>query len=50
MYDYTKRQLLESDQKLAKKLNYHLTLSHGSKVDLFAKALKLKLNYACAFI
>ena len=49
MYDYTKRPITESDQKLAKKLNYHLTLSHGSKVDLFAIALKLKLNYACSF-
>ena len=26
-----------------------MTLSHGSKVDLFAIALKLKLNYACSF-
>ena len=29
---------------------YHLTLSHGSKVDLLSIALKLKLNYACSFL
>ena len=32
-----------------KKLNYHLTLSHGSKFDTFSKALELGLNYAAAF-
>jgi len=30
-------------------LNYHLTLSHGSKFDTFKKALELSLNYAAAF-
>ena len=32
-----------------KKLNYHITLSHGSKFDTFSKALELGLNYAAAF-
>ena len=50
MYDYTKRPITDSDLKLAKKLNYHLTLSHGSKVDLLSIALKLNLNYACSFL
>ena len=50
MYDYTKRPITDTDLKLAKKLNYHLTLSHGSKVDLLSIALKLKLNYACSFL
>ena len=46
-YDYTKR--IDRDFKLAKKLNYHLTLSHGSKFDTFSKSLELGLNYAAAF-
>ena len=46
-YDYTKR--IDRDWKLAKKLNYHLTLSHGSKFDTFTKSLELGLNYAAAF-
>lgn len=46
-YDYTKR--IDRDFKLAKKLNYHLTLSHGSKFDTFTKSLELGLNYAAAF-
>ena len=50
MYDYTKRPITDTDLKLAKKLNYHLTLSHGSKVDLLSIALKLNLNYACSFL
>ena len=32
-----------------KALNYHITLSHGSKEDTFSKALELGLNYAAAF-
>ena len=46
-YDYTKR--IDRDFKKAKELNYHLTLSHGSKFDTFKKALELSLNYAAAF-
>ena len=46
-YDYSKR--IDRDFKKAKKLNYHLTLSHGSKFDTFSKALELGLNYAAAF-
>jgi len=46
-YDYTKR--IDRDWELAKKLNYHLTLSHGSKFDTFTKSLELGLNYAAAF-
>ena len=49
MYDYTKRPITDTDLKLAKKLNYHLTLSHGSKVDLLTKAIELGLNYAASF-
>ena len=49
MYDYTKRPITSDDLKLAKKLNYHLSLSHGSKADLFNVALELGLNYACSF-
>lgn len=49
MYDYTKRPISAKDLKLAKKLGYHLTLSHGSKVDLFTKAIELGLNYAASF-
>ena len=46
-YDYTKR--IDRNFDKAKKLNYHLTLSHGSKYDTFSKALELGLNYAAAF-
>ena len=46
-YDYTKR--IDRNFDKCKKLNYHLTLSHGSKHDTFKKALELGLNYACAF-
>ena len=47
-YDYTKR--IDRDwEKCRNKLNYHLTLSHGSKFDTLSKALELKLNYAAAF-
>ena len=46
-YDYTKR--VDRRFDIAKKLNYHLTLSHGSKFDTFKKALELSLNYAAAF-
>jgi len=47
-YDYTKR--IDRDwEKCRNKLNYHLTLSHGSKFDTLTKALELKLNYAAAF-
>jgi len=46
-YDYTKR--IDRNFDKAKKLNYHLTLSHGSKFDTFSKALELGLNYAAAF-
>jgi len=46
-YDYTKR--IDRDFKKAKKLNYHLSLSHGSKYDTFLKSLELGLNYAAAF-
>ena len=49
MYDYTKRPITSSDLKLAQKLGYHLSLSHGSKADLFSKALELGLNYAASF-
>ena len=46
-YDYSKR--IDRDFKKIKALNYHITLSHGSKEDTFSKALELGLNYACAF-
>ena len=46
-YDYSKR--IDRNFDKAKKLNYHLTLSHGSKYDTFSKALELGLNYAAAF-
>ena len=46
-YDYSKR--IDRDWQVAKKLNYHLTLSHGSKFDTFTKSLELGLNYAAAF-
>ena len=46
-YDYTKR--IDRNFSKAKALNYHLTLSHGSKYDTFSKALELGLNYAAAF-
>ena len=46
-YDYTKK--LSRNFSLAKSLNYHLTLSHGSSEDTFSKALELGLNYAAAF-
>jgi hypothetical protein len=46
-YDYTKR--IDRNFDKCKKLNYHLTLSHGSKFDTFSKALELGLNYAAAF-
>ena len=46
-YDYSKR--IDRNFDKAKKLNYHLTLSHGSKFDTFSKALELGLNYAAAF-
>ena len=49
MYDYTKRPITSDDLKLARKLNYHLTLSHGSKADLFSVAIELGLNYAASF-
>ena len=47
-YDYTKR-IDRNFDKCKNELNYHLTLSHGSKHDTFKKALELGLNYACAF-
>ena len=46
-YDYSKR--IDRDFKKIKALNYHITLSHGSKEDTFKKALELGLNYAAAF-
>ena len=46
-YDYSKR--IDRNFDKCKKLNYHLTLSHGSKFDTFSKALELGLNYAAAF-
>ena len=46
-YDYSKR--VDRNFDKCKKLNYHLTLSHGSKFDTFSKALELGLNYAAAF-
>ena len=46
-YDYTKR--IDRDWEKCRKLNYHLTLSHGSKFNTLAKATELKLNYAAAF-
>ena len=46
-YDYSKR--IDRNFSKAKALNYHLTLSHGSKYDTFSKALELGLNYAAAF-
>ena len=46
-YDYSKR--IDRDWDRCKALNYHLTLSHGSKYDTFSKALELGLNYAAAF-
>ena len=47
-YDYTKR-IDRNFDKCKNELNYHLTLSHGSKHDTFKKALELGLNYAAAF-
>jgi len=46
-YDYSKR--IDRNFEKCKQLNYHLTLSHGSKYDTFSKALELGLNYAAAF-
>tara|TARA_R100001510_G_C7601148_1_gene167684 strand:- start:45 stop:917 length:873 start_codon:yes stop_codon:yes gene_type:complete len=46
-YDYTKR--IDRDWQKCRKLNYHLSLSHGSKYDTFTKSLELGLNYAAAF-
>ena len=46
-YDYSKR--IDRNFSKIKALNYHITLSHGSKHDTFKKALELGLNYACAF-
>jgi len=46
-YDYSKN--IFRDFKKIKALNYHITLSHGSKYDTFSKALELGLNYAAAF-
>ena len=46
-YDYSKR--IDRDFKKIKALNYHITLSHGSKDDTFKKAFELGLNYAAAF-
>lgn len=46
-YDYTKR--IDRDFKKCLELNYHLTLSHGSRFDTFKKAIELGLNYAAAF-
>ena len=43
-YDYSKR--VDLDFNLAKKLNYHLTLSAGSLFDTLATAIEYKLNYA----
>ena len=44
-YDYTKTIAFESDFKYITKLNYHLSLSHGSKFNTLELAKKLKLNY-----
>ena len=41
-YDYSKR--IDRDFKKIKALNYHITLSHGSKEDTFSKALELGLS------
>ena len=46
-YDYSKR--IDRNFSKIKSLNYHITLSHGSKHDTFKKALELGLNYAAAF-
>ena len=46
-YDYSKR--IDRNFSKIKALNYHITLSHGSKHDTFSKALELGLNYAAAF-
>ena len=46
-YDYSKR--IDRNFSKIKDLNYHITLSHGSKEDTFSKALELGLNYAAAF-
>jgi len=46
-YDYSKR--IDRNFSKAKALNYHLSLSHGSKYDTFSKSLELGLNYAAAF-
>ena len=46
-YDYSKR--IDRNFSKIKALNYHITLSHGSKHDTFKKALELGLNYAAAF-
>ena len=43
-YDYSKR--IDRNFDKAKKLNYHLSLSHGSKHDTFSKSLELVFNCA----
>ena len=48
-YDYTKRVDFVDSLEYINKINYHLSLSHGSKFDTFSKALELGLNYAAAF-
>lgn len=47
LYDYTKR--IDRDMILCRGLGYHLTASHGSKLDTWDFALREGLNYAAAF-
>ena len=48
-YDYSKRIDFTDNLKYINKLNYHLSLSHGSKFDTLALANKLGLNYLAAW-
>jgi len=46
-YDYSKR--IDRDFAWCKMMNYHLTLSHGSKYDTLKCAIENGLNYAAPF-
>ena len=48
-YDYTKRIDFVDSLEYINKLNYHLSLSHGSKFDTLELAEKLGLNYLAAY-
>lgn len=48
-YDYTKRVDFVDSLEYINKINYHLSLSHGSKFDTLETAEKLGLNYLAAY-